>query len=178
MINEMVVLVDEKDHQIGLMEKIEAHEKGLLHRAFSVFILNSENKVLLQKRAKNKYHSPDLWTNTCCSHQRMNETSLSAGNRRLIEEMGIDIELEEIFTFKYKAPFTNGLIEHELDHVLIGYSEKNPIINPEEVSDWKWVDIDFILQDLTNNPNIYTIWFKIVFDQFLNYIKINESNSK
>jgi len=175
---EEVILVDHQDQVLGTMPKIEAHEKGLLHRAFSVFILNSENKVLLQKRAKNKYHSPDLWTNTCCSHQRMNETSLSAGNRRLIEEMGIDIELEEIFTFKYKAPFTNGLIEHELDHVLIGYSEKNPIINPEEVSDWKWVDIDFILQDLTNNPNIYTIWFKIVFDQFSNYIKINESNSK
>ena len=172
-----VILVDHKDQFLGTMPKMEAHQKGILHRAFSVFILNSKNKILLQKRAKNKYHSPGLWSNTCCSHQRMNETSKSAGNRRLIEEMGIDVELKEIFKFKYKAPFSNGLIEHELDHVLIGYSEENPIINLLEVSDWKWVNIDYIFEDVANNPEIYTVWFKIVFDQFFNFIKKNESNS-
>ena len=175
---EEVILVDSQDQILGTMPKIEAHEKGVLHRAFSIFILNSKKKILLQKRAENKYHSPGLWTNTCCSHQRINETSISAGNRRLKEEMGIDAELEEIFIFKYKAPFTNGLTEHELDHVLIGFTEKNPIINTDEVSDWKWADIDFTHQDLGKNPNNYTIWFKIVFDEFINYIKTDESNSK
>ena len=175
---EEVILVDSQDQILGTMPKMEAHEKGILHRAFSVFILDYKNKILLQKRALSKYHSPGLWTNTCCSHQRLNETSLQAGNRRLIEEMGIDLELKEIFTFKYKAPFSNGLTENELDHVLIGYTERNPIINPDEVSDWKWVDIELIHQDLALNPKNYTIWFKIVFVVFINYIKKNESNSK
>lgn len=175
---EEVVLVDSQDQVLGTMPKMEAHEKGILHRAFSVFILDSKNKILLQKRAPNKYHSPNLWTNTCCSHQRLNESSLEAGKRRLIEEMGIDLELEEIFTFQYKAPFTNGLTEHELDHVLIGYTDKSPIINYAEVSDWKWVNIDLIHKDLVVNPNDYTIWFKIVFDEFIKYVKKNESNSK
>ncbi|MDG2372522.1 MAG: isopentenyl-diphosphate Delta-isomerase [Flavobacteriaceae bacterium] len=175
---EEVILVDSQDQILGTMPKMEAHEKGVLHRAFSIFILNSKRKILLQKRAKNKYHSSGLWTNTCCSHQRINETSISAGNRRLKEEMGIDTNLEEIFTFKYKATFANGLTEHELDHILIGFTEKKPIINTDEVSDWKWENIDFIHQDLSNNPNKYTIWFKIIFDEFINYLKIDESNSK
>ena len=159
---EEVILVDSQDQILGTMPKMEAHEKGILHRAFSVFILDYKNKILLQKRALSKYHSPGLWTNTCCSHQRLNETSLQAGNRRLIEEMGI----------------SNGLTENELDHVLIGYTERNPIINPDEVSDWKWVDIELVHQDLALNPKNYTIWFKIVFAEFVNYIKKNESNSK
>jgi len=175
---EEVVLVDTQDNFLGTMPKMEAHQKGILHRAFSVFVLNSKNELLLQKRAKTKYHSPNLWTNTCCSHQRLNESSLSAGARRLNEEMGLNINLKEAFTFRYLAPFDNGLKEHELDHVLIGYTNNNPTINVEEVSDWKWVKMDFISQDLYSNPDIYTIWFKIVFEQFVNHIKKNESNSK
>ena len=175
---EEVILVDSQDQILGTMPKMEAHEKGVLHRAFSVFILNSKNKILLQKRANTKYHSPNLWTNTCCSHQRLNEHSLKAGNRRLIEEMGINLELKEIFKFKYKAPFSNGLTEHELDHVLIGYTDKNPKVNPEEVSDWKWEDLEFIKRDLIKNTGDYTVWFKIVFDEFIKYVKKNESNSK
>lgn len=176
---EEVILVDSKDNVLGTMPKMEAHQKGLLHRAFSVFILNSKNQVLLQKRALTKYHSPGLWTNTCCSHQRINESSIAAGIRRLEEEMGLSAKLKEVFTFKYKAPLTNGLIEHELDHVLIGFIEKNPIINHNEVSEWKWVDFDFLSKDLIQNHNNYTVWFKIVFDQFFNYIKkTHESNGK
>ena len=175
---EEVVLVDTQDNFLGTMPKMEAHQKGILHRAFSVFVLNSKNELLIQKRAKTKYHSPNLWTNTCCSHQRLNESSLSAGVRRLNEEMGLNINLKEAFTFRYEAPFDNGLKEHELDHVLIGYTNNNPTINIEEDSDWKWVKIDFISQDLYSNPDIYTIWFKIVFEQFVNHIKKNESNSK
>ena len=161
------------------MPKMEAHKKGILHRAFSVFIINSKNQILLQKRALNKYHSPGLWTNTCCSHQRINESSVSAGSRRLNEEMGMNANLEEIFTFKYRAPFDNGLIEHELDHILIGYSDKEPIINTDEVSEWKWMDVNYIIQDLKINPEDYTIWFKLIFNKFSNYLnKKNESYSK
>jgi isopentenyl-diphosphate Delta-isomerase len=119
MIEEQVILVDENDNQIGLMPKMEAHEKALLHRAFSVFTFNDKGELLLQQRAADKYHSPLLWTNTCCSHQRDGETSLQAGRRRLQEEMGFTCELEEVFSFIYKAPFDNGLTEHELDHVIM-----------------------------------------------------------
>ena len=120
---EMVILVDKNDNQLGLMEKIEAHEKAVLHRAFSVFILNDDNELLIQKRALNKYHSPGLWTNTCCSHQREGETTKAAGHRRLIEEMGFNCELTEVFSFTYNVGFSNGLFEHELDHVLFGFFE-------------------------------------------------------
>ena len=171
MINEMVVLVDQEDHQIGLMEKIEAHEKGLLHRAFSVFILNDDNDLLLQKRALNKYHSPGLWTNTCCSHPRDNESILNAGNRRLVEEMGFNTELKSFLSFVYKAKVDNGLTEHEFDHVLVGKYNKEPLINHEEVCDWKWIDLDALSNDLVINPKSYTVWFKIIFEKF--YKNIN-----
>ena len=120
---EQVILVDENDRAIGLMPKLEAHEKAVLHRAFSVFILNAKGELLLQQRAAHKYHSPLLWTNTCCSHQRQGEQSIEAGMRRLREEMGFEVPLKELFSFIYKAPFDNGLTEHEFDHVLIGYSD-------------------------------------------------------
>ena len=176
---EEVIIVDSQDRFIRTMPKMEAHKKGILHRAFSVFIINSKKQILLQKRALNKYHSPGLWTNTCCSHQRINESSVLAGSRRLYEEMGINADLEEIFTFKYRAPFDNGLIEHELDHILIGYSDKQPIINTDEVCEWKWMDINYIIQDLKINPEDYTIWFRLIFNKFSNYInKKNESYSK
>ena len=163
---EQVILVNEKDEPIGLMNKMEAHEKAILHRAFSVFILNDNNEVMLQQRAHHKYHSPLLWTNTCCSHQRAGETNIQAGKRRLYEEMGFEVELKELFHFIYKAPFDNGLTEHELDHVMIGYSNIEPVINPEEVASWKWMKIEAIKDDMIQNPAEYTVWFKIIFEEF------------
>ncbi|WP_010181156.1 isopentenyl-diphosphate Delta-isomerase [Aquimarina agarilytica] len=169
---EKVILVDEKDQPIGLMEKLEAHEKALLHRAFSVFVLNEKGELMLQRRALHKYHSPGLWTNTCCSHQREGETSLEAGVRRLQEEMGFVTPLKEKFSFIYKAKFDNGLTEHEFDHVLVGNYEADPIINPDEVAAWKWVDLEIIKKDITSNPEIYTPWFKIIFEQFYHYLQV------
>ena len=162
---EQVVLVDEKDNPIGLMEKMEAHEKALLHRAFSVFIFNSKGELMLQQRAASKYHSPLLWTNTCCSHQRDGETNLEAGKRRLEEEMGFVTEIKEVFSFIYKAPFDNGLTEHELDHVMIGSYEDAPNINTEEVASYKWMTLIDVKNDIENNPQEYTAWFKIIFDK-------------
>lgn len=171
MIEENVILVNEKDEPIGLMPKMEAHEKAVLHRAFSVFVLNSKNEIMLQQRAHHKYHSPLLWTNTCCSHQREGETNIQAGSRRLFEEMGFQTDLKELFHFIYKAPFENGLTEHELDHVMIGYYNDAPSINPEEVEDWKWMPIEAVKSDIQNNPDLYTIWFKIIFDQFYHFLE-------
>jgi isopentenyl-diphosphate delta-isomerase len=173
---EQVILVDQNDQQIGLMEKIEAHEKALLHRAFSVFIINKKGELMLQQRAFEKYHSPGLWTNTCCSHQRDGETSLLAGNRRMHEEMGFSCELKELFSFIYKAPFDNGLTEHELDHVMIGYYEDAPTINPEEVASWKWMKIETVKEDIIQNPAIYTAWFKIIFERFYKELTENIEN--
>ena len=168
---EEVILVNELDEQIGLMPKLEAHQKAILHRAFSVFILNKNNEIMLQQRAHQKYHSPLLWTNTCCSHQRSGETNIEAGSRRLFEEMGFKVELKELFHFIYKAPFDNGLTEHELDHVMIGYFDENPTINPEEVEDWKWMKIEAVKADMSLNPEIYTVWFRIIFDEFYHFIE-------
>lgn len=166
-----VILVNENDEPIGLMPKMEAHEKAMLHRAFSVFVLNNKNQLMLQQRAAHKYHSPLLWTNTCCSHQKENETNLEAGNRRLMEEMGFQIPLKELFHFIYKAPFDNGLTEHELDHVMIGYFENEPNINSDEVESWKWMNIEDVKADIEKNPTIYTVWFKIIFDKFYHYFE-------
>lgn len=166
MLEEQVILVDTNDTQIGLMAKMEAHEKGLLHRAFSVFTFNKEGKLLLQQRAADKYHSPLLWTNTCCSHQRNGETSLQAGKRRLQEEMGFSCALEEVFSFIYKAPFDNGLTEHELDHVMVGKYNDNPIVNKEEVAAFKWMTLEEVKVDMEKNPKIYTAWFTIIFKEY------------
>ena len=171
MIEEKVILVDINDEPIGLMEKMAAHEQALLHRAFSVFVLNDKNEVMLQQRASHKYHSPLLWTNTCCSHQRAGESNIQAGKRRLEEEMGFVTELKELFHFIYKAPFDNGLTEHELDHVMIGYSNDDPKINLEEVESWKWMKIEAIKNDMEIHPEIYTVWFKIIFDKFYHYLE-------
>jgi isopentenyl-diphosphate delta-isomerase len=168
---EQVVLVTINDEPIGLMNKLEAHEKAVLHRAFSVFVLNDKNEVMLQQRAQHKYHSPLLWTNTCCSHQRAGETNIEAGKRRLEEEMGFVTELKELFHFIYKAPFDNGLTEHELDHVMIGYYNGEPVINPDEVEHWKWMDIEAIRIDMKSNPEHYTVWFKIIFNEFYHYLE-------
>ncbi len=168
---ELVILVDENDNQIGLMPKMEAHEKAVLHRAFSVFVFNSKNELMLQQRALHKYHSPGLWTNTCCSHQREGESNVEAGMRRLQEEMGFSVPLEETISFIYKAPFDNGLTEHELDHILIGHSEQSADINEDEVAAWKWMDLEDVKSDIANHPELYTEWFKIIFDKFYTHIK-------
>jgi isopentenyl-diphosphate delta-isomerase len=171
---ENVILVNENDQQIGLMPKLEAHEKAVLHRAFSIFILNDKNEVMLQQRAAHKYHSPLLWTNTCCSHQREGETNITAGSRRLFEEMGFKTDLKELFHFIYKAPFENGLTEHELDHVMIGYYNAAPKINPEEVESWKWMSIDEVKEDMGAHSEIYTVWFRIIFDEFYHYLEAHK----
>ena len=167
---EKVILVDVNDNPIGIMSKMEAHEKALLHRAFSVFILNKKGELMLQQRAMHKYHSPGLWTNTCCSHQREDEENVLAGKRRLKEEMGFTTHLEEIFSFIYKAPFENGLTEHELDYILLGYFDGSPIINTNEVATWKWMSLEQIKNSIKNNPQHFTVWFKIIFDRFYKYI--------
>lgn len=174
MAEEYVILVNENDQEIGLMPKLEAHQKAVLHRAFSVFIFNSENELMLQQRASNKYHSPNLWTNTCCSHQRSGESNIQAGTRRLYEEMGFTTSLKEITSFIYKAPFDNGLTEHELDHIMVGYYNEDPVINSDEVEDWKWMKIEDVKKDISLNPDLYTAWFKIIFKNFYNHL----NNSK
>jgi isopentenyl-diphosphate delta-isomerase len=170
MAEEYVILVNEKDQEIGLMPKLEAHQKAVLHRAFSVFIFNSENELMLQQRASSKYHSPNLWTNTCCSHQRSGESNIQAGTRRLYEEMGFTTTLNEITSFIYKAPFDNGLTEHELDHIMVGYYNEDPVINSDEVEDWKWMKIEDVKNDISLNPDLYTAWFKIIFKNFYNHL--------
>lgn len=168
---EQVILVDENDQEIGLMDKMEAHEKGLLHRAFSVFIFNTKGEMLLQRRAASKYHSPNLWTNTCCSHPRKNETGLEAANRRLMEEMGMTCQLNYAFQFTYKVALDQGLYEHELDHVYIGTSDNKPVINPAEVSEFTYQSIDTILAQIKTNPEDYTEWFKICLNEVLKHYK-------
>ena len=171
MSKEKVILVDENDNQVGLMPKLEAHQKGLLHRAFSIFIFNSKYELLLQKRASSKYHSGGLWTNTCCSHPREGEEILDAAKRRLIEEMGIDTSLRKVHDFIYKAELDNDLTEHEFDHVFYGIYNEDPIINKDEADDFKWIDMDSLNEDIKTNGNNYTIWFKIAFEYFYNYLK-------
>ena len=165
MIQQNVILVDEHDREVGLMEKMEAHHKGLLHRAFSVLVFNENGELLLQRRAFGKYHSEGLWTNTCCSHPYPGESILEAGKRRLFEEMGFTCELSEVFSFIYKAELENGLIEHELDHVIVGFSEETPHLNLEEVSAFKWMNVDEIKADIKENSSHYTAWFRILIEE-------------
>lgn len=159
---EKVILVDTQDNEIGTMEKMEAHKKGILHRAFSILLFDETGKVLLQKRSLNKYHSSGLWTNTCCSHPLPGEKLEEATRRRLREEMGIDLQPAFAFTFIYRAELDNQLVEHELDHVFIGTFNGKPEINRNEVQDWKFVDFTSLKQDLAANPDNYTVWFKLI----------------
>ena len=168
---EKVILVDKDDLAIGEMEKMEAHEKAVLHRAFSIFVFNGQNKLMLQQRALDKYHSPGLWTNTCCSHPRPGETVLNAGHRRLVEEMGFDCEIEKIFDFIYKAELDQGLAEHEFDHVFFGQYDSQPNINPKEVASWKWMKMEDIAGDMKENPESYTIWFRIAFEKVFEHLQ-------
>ena len=158
---ERVILVDEKDKEIGTEEKMKAHQNGgRLHRCFSIFIFNSKGQMLLQKRAKTKYHCGGLWTNTCCSHPRPGESLEEAVHRRLKEEMGFDCDLKEDFSFIYKANF-GELTEWEFDHVFTGKFDGEPKINPEEVDDFKWINVRVLQEDIKENPTKYTPWFKI-----------------
>ena len=165
MAQEYVILVDESDNEIGVMEKLQAHQEGLLHRAFSIFIFNSKNELLLQQRALTKYHSAGLWANTCCSHPRPNETIKDSANRRLHEEMGMSCDLNIKTNFIYTTQFENGLIEHELDYVLVGFTNQNPILNPDEVESFKWQSITEIKMDILSNPQNYASWFKIALEK-------------
>ncbi len=164
---EYVILVNKNDKPLGTMEKIEAHEKAVLHRAFSVFIFNSESKLMIQQRAQHKYHSPGLWTNTVCSHPHAGEETLVAAHRRLMEEMGFDCKIKETFTFVYKAYVGQGLKEHEFDHVFMGTCDEKPNPNPDEVADWKYIDLDFVSKDVKEHPTKYTEWFKIALNQVI-----------
>lgn len=164
MVEEQVILVDREDRVLGTMEKMEAHHKGVLHRAFSVFVFNSQGELMLQQRAAHKYHSPELWTNTCCSHPRPGEVLEDAAHRRMQEEMGFDCPLEYGFNFIYHKQ-VGELIEHELDHVWLGFSDQTPVLNPEEVQDWRYMSLDQIREDMQIRPDSYTEWFKICFDE-------------
>ncbi len=166
---EYVILVTKNDMPLGTMEKMEAHEKGVLHRAFSVFLFNSKMEMLLQKRAAGKYHSPNLWTNTVCSHPRAGEETIDAANRRLMEEMGMKTELKELFSFLYKADVGQGLKEHEYDHVFVGISDSLPVINTDEVGEYKYMNLDDLKNDVLVHPENYTVWFKIALKELFKY---------
>lgn len=156
-----IILVDENDAPVGTEEKIRAHLRGHLHRAFSIFIFNSKGDLLLQKRAKEKYHSGALWSNTCCGHPKPGDRTKDAALRRLIEEMGFSCPLTEPFSFSYKAKLENGLTENEYDHVFYGYFDGQPNPSKLEVEDWKWVPVDHLITDIRANPHDYTPWLMI-----------------
>lgn len=162
---EEVILVNEQDEPIGVMEKLEAHQKGLLHRAFSVFIFNANGELLLQQRALTKYHSPGLWTNTCCSHPRQGEENLDAAHRRLREEMGFDCDLFYEGFFIYKVQFENGLFEHELDHLFIGIFNGMPKLNSNEVAACRWVGMDDLKEEVKQHPDRFTYWVRLILQQ-------------
>ncbi len=168
---ENVILVDSHDNMLGKMEKMEAHRKALLHRAVSVFIFNTDKQMLLQRRAPSKYHSPELWTNTACTHPRPNEKNKDAAIRRLKEEMGLHVnKLTKVFDFIYKAKLDNKLTEYELDHVFIGFSNELPIPDPKEVCEFTYVDIDKIMSQIQNHPENYTVWFKKIVERVLTHV--------
>lgn len=162
---EHVILVDEKDNAIGTVEKMEAHRKGLLHRAFSILLFNSKGEILIQKRARSKYHSGGLWTNTCCSHPLPDEPMKHATRRKLSQEMGIDLPTEFAYKFFYHVQLDSNLIEHECDHVYTGTFDGEPIVNNNEVEDWKFISPDELLNDVQCNPHHYTYWFKLILDR-------------
>lgn len=167
-----VILVDELDIEQGFCEKLEAHSSGLLHRAFSILLFNSKGQLLLQQRAENKYHSAGLWSNSCCSHPEPNETILQAAKRRLFEELYIsDIMLCPLFHFNYSIEFSNGLIENEIDHVLIGNYNSVPELNPTEAMNYCWKSFDEIKSELKDNPELYTYWFKYIIEHFEEELK-------
>jgi len=175
---DLVVLVDTKDREKGVMDKLEAHQKGLLHRAFSVLIFNSSNQFLIQRRADNKYHSAGLWSNTCCSHPMPRETISEASRRRLKEEMGLTVDtLKESYSIIYKVDFENGLVEHELDHIIIGFTDAVPVLNKKEASDWKYISYTDLKKDISEHSDAYTFWFRMIFEKAYRLaMKANETS--
>lgn len=169
-----VVLVDANDQSFGQMDKLTAHQQGLLHRAFSVFIFNENGKLLLQRRALDKYHGGGLWTNTCCSHPQLGENLLNSAQERLFFEMGLSCKLTFSFSFIYYAEVENKLIEHEYDHVYIGYTNDDPVINPDEVCDFRWSSIDSVLSDISIYPEHYTFWFKEAFPRLISQTQFDK----
>jgi isopentenyl-diphosphate delta-isomerase len=165
--SEMLVLVDEHDAPLGEMEKLEAHQKGILHRACSVFVFNSKGEMMLQQRAAGKYHSALLWTNTCCTHPRPGEAPIDTAHRRLREEMGFDCPMESIGAMTYRTEFPNGLIEHEYDHLFLGKYDGEPKLNPEEAASWKWIAPETLAQELKAHPEQYTYWLNVAFDRVM-----------
>ena len=164
---QQVILVNESDQQIGIEEKLKAHQLGLLHRAFSIFIFNKKKELLLQQRARTKYHSPLLWTNTCCSHPMPGESTAQAAHRRLHEELGFDCNLKESFTFLYKTEFDNGLIEHEFDHVFIGYYDQQIVPNKQEIESVKWISLENLKDDIQKNQEKYSYWLRQCFSKLI-----------
>ena len=176
MLQDQLILVDTNDQIVGYGEKMEIHRQGLLHRAFSIFVTNSNHEVLLQRRALHKYHSGGLWANTCCSHPIKGEDIESTVHRRLNEEMGMSCALDHQFSFIYRAELDRGLIEHELDHVFWGRYDGKPDPNPEEVDDWKWLPIDQLNDDLINKPEHFVYWIKPAFERFYELYNSNVEN--
>lgn len=170
-----VVLVDQSDVEMGTMDKLAAHEQGHLHRAFSIFIFNDKGQLLLQRRSYDKYHGGGLWTNTCCSHPQMNEIVLESAKKRLKFEMGIDCDLEWVYSFIYKEKVENDLIEHEFDHVFKGFSNDIPVPNLDEVSDYKWMNVSDISNDIAQNPRHYTVWFRQALPELIKIMKIKHA---
>lgn len=168
-----LILVDENDVPVGTIEKMEAHEKALLHRAFSVFIFNSKGEMLLQQRAINKYHSGGLWTNACCSHPYDKQDTLAAAEKRLQEEMGFSTSLKKAFEFVYKADFDNGLTEHEYDHVFIGQYDGEILPDKDEVEDFCFISMEELKTAMELHPQKYTAWFKIALPKLENYLALN-----
>lgn len=164
---ERVILVDESDREVGTEDKERAHREGRLHRAFSVFVFNSRGEMLLQRRARGKYHSPGLWTNTCCSHPRPGESVAAAARRRLREEMGMECELRGAFPFLYRAELDGGMTEHEYDHVLVGECDRDPVPDADEVEEWAWVDPEALRSRVEEDPESYTYWFRIALPDLL-----------
>jgi len=168
---ERVILVDENDTEIGSETKLKAHREGMLHRAFSIFVFNSKKQLLLQKRAATKYHSAGLWANTCCSHPRPKESLKKAAHRRLLEEMGFNCELREVFIFKYKKKFVNNLIENEVDHVFLGRFDGKPKPNKEEADDWRWISVERLRKDIRDYPEKYAYWLRLMLDNYPAHLK-------
>ena len=175
---DQVILVNQKDQIIGVGEKIKVHKEALLHRAFSIFILNSKGELLLQRRALNKYHSPGLWSNTCCGHPRPAEQVKDAAHRRLQAEMGFDCLLEERGSFIYWAELDNGFIEHEYDHLLRGRFDRDPTPNVHEAIDWKWISLEVLARDLEDNPTNYTFWLKLIVNSQLHNLGVRSVSAE
>jgi len=176
--SEHVVLVDESDQPQGTAEKLQAHREGWLHRAFSVFVFDANDRLLLQQRAPGKYHCGALWSNTCCSHPRPGESPAEAADRRLREEMGFSCPLTPVFSLHYREPVGDGLVEHEYDHVFVGRVDTVRVDpNPEEVSDWTWIAPSVLRADVAEHPDRYTPWFRLLLDDALAASPINEKGA-